>query len=428
MPAFTIGGMNKPAAEDLYRREAVDALSKRPFGRPIAKLPRSWSWVTGLIVSLAITVTAFLSQAEFARKESARGWLVADGGVARISHDKGADVAAILRKPGDNVTAGDPVLMLGEDRLLDDGSSSNSIQQEKLREQIAAVNAQISALQREVAIEARSIESQLDTLRMERSLSAGQKQVQRQRIAAAEERLDRLVKAAASGAVTAWEVLQLEDELAGLRQVLTAQQQGDIVRLREQRQLEERAQRLPLETERVIAALRGQRSTVQQALIRERVEQRIVLAAPVSGQLASIEVQVGDTIAPRQLLATVVSADLTLTADVFVPSSAIGFIRAGQPVELHYDALPHEHFGAFTGQVETISDAVLLPHDLPPTFHLREAAFKVGIAVQHPTAELESLSVTLRPGMLLNAEIILETRSLVAWLLEPLNLRRRQTV
>ena len=426
MSGLTIGSMNKPHAEDLFRRQAIDALSKRPFGRPIARPPRPWFWVTALVVCLAIAVTGFLGQAEYARKESARGWLVARKGVVRISHDQGAEVTAILQQPGDIVEAGDPILTLGHDRILDDGSNSNTLQREELQEQIAAVSAQMSLLRREVAVEARSIDEQLEALRIEQRLSDGQKQTQQQRISVATKKLARLVSAAASGAVTEWEVLQQQDELAGLRQALTGQQQGDSARLRVQQQLQERSRRLPLETERVIAALQGQRSTLQQALTRQRVEQRVVLTAPVSGKLASIEVHVGDAIAPRQLLATVVPADMSLTADVFVPSSAIGFIRTGQPVRLLYDALPHEHFGAFTGQVETISDAVLLPHELPPTFHFSEAAFKVGITVQHAVAELEAIKATLRPGMLLDAEIILETRSLVEWLLEPLHLRRRK--
>ncbi len=426
MSALTIGSMNKPQAEELFRRQAIEALSKRPFGRPIARLPRSWSWVTSLVVCLAIVVTGFLGQAEYARKESARGWLVARQGVVRISHDSGAEVIAIMQQPGEFVEAGDPILTLGHDRILDDGSNSNTLQREELQQQIAAVSAQTSLLRREVAVEARSIDKQLEALQIEQRLSDGQKQKQQQRISAATKKLARLVNAATSGAVTEWEVLQQQDELTGLEQVLTGQRQGDMARLREQQQLQERSRRLPLETERVIAGLHGQRSSLQQALTRQRAEQRVVLVAPMSGKLASIEVHVGDSIAPRQLLATVVSAEPSLTADIFVPSSAIGFIRTGQQVRLLYDALPHEHFGAFAGQVETISDAVLLPHELPPTFHFSEAAFKVGITVQHSNAALESLRATLRPGMLLDAEIILETRSLVEWLLEPLRLRRRK--
>ena len=426
MPDLTMGNMNKPHAEDLFRQQAIAALSKRPFGRPIARPPRPWFWMTALVVCLVMAAAGFLGQAEYARKESARGWLVAHKGVVRIRHDQGAEVTGITRQPGDFVEAGDAILTLGHDRILDDGSNLNTLQRGELSQQIAAVGTQMSLLRREVAVEARSIDAQLETLRVEQRLSDGQQQTQQQRIAVATKKLARLVSAAASGAVTEWEILQQQDELAALQQALAGQRQGDSARLREQQQLQERSRRLPLETERVIATLRGQRSTLQQALTRQRVEQRVVLTAPVSGKLGSIEVNVGDAIAPRQLLATVVPADLQLTADVFVPSSAIGFIRTGQPVRLLYDALPHEHFGAFTGQVETISDAVLLPHELPPTFHFSEAAYKVGITVEHPVAALEAIRATLRPGMLLNAEIILETRSLVEWLLEPLLLRRRK--
>ena len=317
MPARTIGNMNKPHAEDLFRQQAIDALSKRPFGRPIARPPRPWSWVTALVVCLAIVVTGFLGQAEYARKESARGWLVAREGVVRISHDQGAEVTAIMQQPGDMVEAGDPILTLGHDRILDDGSNSNNLQRDELLEQIAAVSAQMSLLRREVAVEAGSIGAQLETLQVEQRLSDGQKQTQQQRISVATKKLARLANAAASGAVTEWEVLQQQDELAGLQQALAGQQQGDSARLREQQQLKERSRRLPLETERVIAALQGQRSTLQQALTRQRLEQRVVLTAPVSGKLASIEVHVGDAIAPRQLLATVVPADLSVNRGCF---------------------------------------------------------------------------------------------------------------
>ena len=143
-----MGNMNKPHAEDLFRQQAIDALSKRPFSRPIARPPRPWFWVTALVVCLVIAASSFLGQAEYARKESARGWLVADKGVVRIRHDHGADVTAILRQPGDFVETGDAILTLGQDRILDDGSNSHTLQRDELLEQIAAVGTQMSLLRR----------------------------------------------------------------------------------------------------------------------------------------------------------------------------------------------------------------------------------------------------------------------------------------
>ena len=77
-------------------------------------------------------------------------------------------------------------------------------------------------------------------MQVEQRLSDGQKQTQQQRISVATKKLARLVNAAASGAVTQWEVLQQQDELAGLQQALAGQQQADNARLREQQQLQER--------------------------------------------------------------------------------------------------------------------------------------------------------------------------------------------
>jgi len=108
-----------------------------------------------------------------------------------------------------------------------------------------------------------------------------------------------------------------------------------------------------------------------------------------------------------------------------VPSSAVGFIRPGQHVRLMYDAFPQQQFGAFSGEVDRVSDFVLMPSEVPQTFFLREATFKVEIAIDTDSVAFEAGSAPLRPGMLLAAEIILESRSLVDWLLEPIRLRRR---
>jgi membrane fusion protein len=90
-----------------------------------------------------------------------------------------------------------------------------------------------------------------------------------------------------------------------------------------------------------------------------------------------------------------------------------------------YDAFPQQKFGAFSGRVEHVSDYVLLPADIPQTFPLREATYKVVIAIDYLAVEIGEASVPLRPGMLLAAEIVLDKRTLVDWLLEPLRLRRR---
>jgi membrane fusion protein len=117
--------------------------------------------------------------------------------------------------------------------------------------------------------------------------------------------------------------------------------------------------------------------------------------------------------------------DLELVAEAYVPSRAIGFIQSGQAVRLMYDAFPQQKFGAFAGQIEHVSDFVLLPSDIPQTFPLREATYKIVIAIDYQAVDIGAIRTPLRPGMLLAAEIVLERRSFVDWLLEPLKQRRK---
>jgi membrane fusion protein len=417
--------MHSLSAENLFRKQAIDALSRRPFGRPIALFPRPWFWLTLLLTVFAIATAAFLAIAEYSRKESVRGWLVASDGITRVTHDSAANVIALLRSPGDYVAAGEPIIVLGRNSFLEDGSDSHAAQVRELREQEANLARQVQMAQRDAAIEIESINAQLELLDAELQSASDIERRQQQRIAAATEKLSRLTVATTSGAATDWELIREQDELSGLQLALTAMRQEAKALQRERQRLQERATRLPLDTERAIAGLSLRRSDLQQQLTRQRAAHRVVIVATVSGKLASISVHAGDSIAPQQLLATILPQEMSMTAEVYVPSSAIGFVRPGQAVRLLYDAYPYQRFGAFSGQVASVSDFVFLPDEIPKAFQLREAAFKVTIELRQGNLELASGAIQLRPGMLLVADIVLETRTLATWFLAPLRWQSR---
>lgn len=418
--------MSERITEELFRRQAIKALSKRPFGRPIATMPRPWSWLTCLIVVFALACSVFLSVAEYSRKEKVRGWLVATGGVARISHDANGVVEGIAAKLGEPVAAGDPLIYLSRDIFLESGRSTADELISEFTKQSAAIDRRIVLLRHEADIGQRSIVVQLQSLEEERQAIVRRRSEQKRRLETASDKLSRLQSLVGHGAVSEWEILQQKDEHAVLTQAMEQLEQNDIVLKRETERLEVRARSLPIETERSIAELNSQRSRLRQQITEYDSRRRVVLKSPITGKLASLEVHQGAAVAPNQLLATVIPEQLSLAAEVYVPSSAIGFIKKGQAVRLVYDAFPQQQFGAFAGEVDHISEFILLPSEVPQTFFPREATFKIRIAIEHDSVALERGGALLRPGMLLAAEIVLETRRLVDWLLEPIQLRRKR--
>ncbi|NNC56205.1 MAG: HlyD family efflux transporter periplasmic adaptor subunit [Woeseiaceae bacterium] len=417
--------MSTPYSEALFRKRAIGALAKRPFGRPVAVMPRPWLWLTGLVVMFAAIATLFILTAEYARKESVRGWLVSRDGVARIAYFATGTVESIATPPGELVQVGDPIIYLSRDTFLEDGRSSGDETMRQLEKQLAGIERRVELQRTEAGIEAGAISTQLQGLESEQKQLSRQMLGQQRRLDAARNKLGRLRSAAQGGAVSDWDVLRQEDELAVLEQVWGEMRQREIVLNRERERLQSSATRLPVETERAISGLMSERSQLRQRITEHESGQHVVLKSPIAGKLASVEVHQGNTVAPDQLLATVLPENLAMAAEVYVPSSAIGFIKAGQRVRLTYDAFPQQQFGTFVGRVASVSDFILMPSEVPQTFFLREATFKVQIAIERESIALDSGHAPLRPGMLLAAEIILERRSLVDWLLEPIRLRNR---
>lgn len=412
-------------SETLFRRQAISALSKRPFGRPISVMPRPWVWLGGFIVVFTAIAVLFLATAEYSRKETVRGWLVSRNGIARITHNVPGIVESIATTSGKSLRAGDPVIYLSRDTFMEDGRSSGDEMLLELRKQIAALDRQAALFRSEAAIERDSVATQLQGLQQEQDALSRQVVEQRRRLVAASDKLDLLKAAARNGAATQWEVLRQEDERVVLKQALGEMRQREMALNRERERLTARARTLPVETERSISNLMSQRSQLLQQVTEQESARRVVLKSPITGKLASLEIYPGSTVLPNQLLATVLPENLAMVAEVFVPSSAIGFIKPGQRARLMYDAFPLQQFGTFAGKVQSVSEFILMPSEVPQTFLLHEATFKVQIAIDSDSIVLESGSAPLRPGMLLAAEIILESRSLLDWLLEPIRLRQR---
>ena len=102
----------------------------------------------------------------------------------------------------------------------------------------------------------------------------------------------------------------------------------------------------------------------------------------------------------------------------------IGFqFASGDEVLLRYQAFPYQKFGHHPGKIARISRSALGPADLgAPTGNPRsgEPLYRVTVALTRQDVLAYGQPEPLKPGMLLDAEILSERRSLVEWIFEPL--------
>jgi membrane fusion protein len=415
--------MQTRRTENLFRQSAIDSLATALDGRPVAVMPKAWIRLSIFCAVFAVCGGLFMSQVEYARKETVRGWLVAEPGVVRLAHDDFATVTLIERKAGDVVRRGDRVVRLSSGVTLDSGEDAVLLALESLREQLAGLVEREALAREQFGMDHRDLDSQLRGIEEEMDALEVQRREQAGRVAYLSERLGGLRSALDRGAIAKTEMLQQQDDLAAMRQgaARLGQERNALHRKREN--LLAARERLGIEFERALALLAAERSELRQRIAGQDEKRSRIVRAPIDGTLATLDVVAGSTIRPQQLLATVVPRDSVLVAEVYVPSRAVGMVRPGQVVRLLYDAFPHQQFGAARGQVAAIAGFVSLPGEMPGVAGQREASYKVRIRIADDYVRDGQGRFALRPGMALAAEIILERRSLTDWFLGPLRAR-----
>ena len=126
---------------------------------------------------------------------------------------------------------------------------------------------------------------------------------------------------------------------------------------------------------------------------------------------------------------TIVNADARMVAELYAPSRAIGFTRVGQEVRLMYDAFPFQRFGSFAGRISTISRTVLAPNevDAPIQGQMREPVYRIRVQIAAQSIQAFGEQIPLQPGMTLAANIVLDRRTFLEWLLDPINAVRNRS-
>jgi multidrug efflux pump subunit AcrA (membrane-fusion protein) len=185
-------------------------------------------------------------------------------------------------------------------------------------------------------------------------------------------------------------------------------------------------------TEGVLAALRyreGDRVERNAVVAEIRIAQadrttRVQrLHAPQAGRVSALHARIGTTIIPGRPVLSLTSDEASLEAELYLPDRLLESSAVGSEVLLRYRAFPYQRYGQYRGRIASIAYSPL---------RASQARSATGTAnndlpLYRAIVEIDQQSVRsdrgqrheLRPGLRLQADIVLEKRRLYEWLLEP---------
>ena len=115
-----------------------------------------------------------------------------------------------------------------------------------------------------------------------------------------------------------------------------------------------------------------------------------------------------------------------LHVELLVPTRAIGFVKPGNEVVLRYEAFPYERFGQYRGVVTDIGRNVWTQGEHVGPLTAKEPMYRIDVKLDKQVVSALGTDYALRPGMLVNADLLLERRTLLEWIFEPvMKLRER---
>ncbi len=401
----------------LFLEQAARYRASRGDGRPRVVSPPGLGIIcAGLVVALGVAMF-FLGTGEYARKATVAGVLETKDAVKRVYVPRSGIVKDVLATPGQAVKAGTVLVRFETAASVDLTEKARALA--GFDEQLTAIDSQLGQLDIQRDNELARLASEVATLREKSRRHATVVQLQQQRVDELQHIQDAARPLFEDGKLSRLEWGRFSDAVLSARQShagLLAEQAAQIEQLA---QLGLAAGHANANFNQQIAVLAQQSTDLRQRRHNLLAEEQFTVQAPVDGTVSALLVQAGQQVVSSQAVLTVIPGDATLYARLLIPSKAVGFLAPGQSVNLLYDAFPHQQFGSFAATVTDVSDHAMLPQE-EVGIRSREPFFLARAGLSSQFVEAYGERVPLRSGMSLKADVVLERRTLIAWLFEPL--------
>lgn len=427
-PIGFAGSVDVDSLSALFRQEALQSRRTRLEGDVVLR-DAGFLHYAGYLLPLAVlpllVATLFWS---YARVQSAPGWLTTSDGLVLVRAGRAGTLDELPFREGDFVKAGSVVANV----RVEQGHATLGETPE-------------AALLNFLGVQAQRLERQIE---LARTRGAGEIARQKELISGlVRERseLDQQLARQSSIVASSWRDVEAAEALTAKgfvsgrevrsRRAVWSEQARDESILRQQRvalisrlaAAQSELERLPVDLDTSIAQLEAARAELAQRRAEIEGRRSYSLVAPISGRIANLNVRKGYAVDAQRPVMAIVPDGAALEAELFVPTSAAAFIKVGQEVRLLYDAFPYQRFGSGSGTIVQMSQSAVAPGDLATPQAFIEPVYVVRVRLADAAVTAFGDRVSLKPGMTLKANVVLEQRSIFAWIFEPLYAVRGRT-
>ena len=399
--------------DGLFRQEAIAHLGTRRYGMASVSQPLSTRILGLVVIGTVLLGLTLLSLGEYRRKETVRGVLSPAAGMYRITSPIDGTVSNLDVANGEYVRKGTPLVTVTRQVTPDGGPGFHVGQLARLGQQYAMFEADLAQLDVTAGTRKAEATTHLDVAR--RSLNALdlRRRLQQRTLAMLTRQVASFLPLVEAGRETRTSLDALERQRLDAANLLAGTEQ----------QLANAAGSLDL-AQLGLVAIDGELATQRRHIKREMARLRSTMAdleasyqrvirAPTSGIVSRFTIAESNAVNAGDSLFAITPAGSSLEAWLEVPDRATGFIEEGQRVQLKLDAYPFQKFGTLGATVTSLTIAAAKPQS-------GNSVFIVKASLDRHSISAYGRNLPLKPDLSLTAEIELDNRTLLEWLIAPL--------
>ncbi|AKU21395.1 MULTISPECIES: HlyD family secretion protein [unclassified Massilia] len=413
------------ATHQIFRPVALNAQQTQWLGEVVLVRPLSFTVLSAAAALCAAAALLLLAFGSYTRSVAVLGQLVPDSGLLKLQVPQAGVVTEKRVREGQHVRAGEVLYVLSGERQ----SSTQGLTHAAISGQVGA---RLDSLHGE--LEKTRLVQQDERVALVKRIAARQSEMQkldsqidsqRARVRLSEEAVARYEGLLAQKYI-ARETLQLK-QADFLDQKLRLQEleRERINTGRELAAAEAELGSVPLRQQNQLAQIERNIAAAGVELAENEARRRLVITAPQSGIATAVVAAPGQTVEPGKPLLSIVPDGAKLQAHLYAPSRAIGFVKPGDVVLLRYQAFPYQKFGHAQGVVASVTRTALPPSEIAEAVAVMagqggEAQYRITVELASQAFQAYGAQQALQAGMLVDADVLQESRRLYEWALEPL--------
>lgn len=411
----------------LFRREALASKEMQWLGHIVMVRPLSFSILTLRSMAVAALIAGVLLFATYTKRATVQGHLLPAAGQIRVVSQQPGVVLEKLVQEGQLVEKGAVLYKISSERYGEDAGAVLASISQNLAHRRESLQGEQKKSRQLHADERHTLTRKITSLHEELAVLAEQLNSQQHLLALADNAIQRYQGLLDKGYISQDQFQQRQSEQLGQVQVLQ--------RLRRERtsleqQLVERTNELSgLDSRQTnqLAQIDRQLSALAQELTESEARRAFIITAPEAGVATAVLAEAGHSVDARFPLLLIIPTGSHLEAELYAPSKAVGFVQPGDPVNVRYQAYPYQKFGIYRGELVSVSRTSISPFELSSAANLfqgagetREPLYRLRVRLDNQAVTAYGRQQALQSGMLLEADILQESRRLYEWVLEPL--------